>query len=200
VAKNGDDLLSEDMLHCYRFEMQLPMSIDDRMQYVVAFEPRVILDYPLYAGLLYIDQETLTITRAEFRLDLSDHDKAVRHILRKKPHGLRFKLSEVSYLVTYRYQNGRAYVNYLRNLMRFKCDWKKRLFSSTFTTTTEMVMVDRTDRPSDGIRMRDAFSQRDIFYDVVEEYWNEDFWRDYNIIEPTESLESAVKKLKKQRK
>jgi hypothetical protein len=200
VAKNGDDLLSEDMLHCYRFEMQLPMSIDDRMQYVVAFEPRVILDYPLYAGLLYIDQETLTLTRAEFRLDLSDHDKAVRHILRKKPHGLRFKLSEVSYLVTYRYQNGRAYVNYLRNLMRFKCDWKKRLFSSTFTTTTEMVMVDRTDRPSDGIRMRDAFSQRDIFYDVVEEYWNEDFWRDYNIIEPTESLESAVKKLKKQRK
>lgn len=200
VAKNGDELLSPDMIYCYRYQMQLPMSIDDRMQYVVAFEPKVILDQPLYMGLLYIDQQTLTLTRAEFQLDLRDHDKAVRHILRKKPNGLRFKLSEVAYLVTYRYQDGRAYLNYMRNLMRFKCDWKKRLFSSTFTTTTEMVMVDRTDRPQEGIRMRNAFKEREIFYDVVEEYWNEDFWKDYNIIEPTESLESAVKKLKKQRK
>ena len=200
VAKNDAELLSLDMIHCYRFQMQFPVSIDDRMQYVVAFEPRMVLDEPLYYGLLYIDQQTLTISRAEFHLDLRDKEKAVRRILRKKPHGLRFKPVEVSYLVTYRYQDGRSYLNYLRNVMRFKCDWKKRLFSSTFTTTTEMVMVDRIDRPQERIRLKDAFGQRDVFYDVVDEYWNEDFWRDYNIIEPTESLESAVKKLKKQRK
>lgn len=200
VAKNDEELLDVNMLHCYRFSMQLSMSIDDRMQYVVAFEPRVVLDYPLYTGLLYIDQQTLTLTRAEFQLDLSNKEKAVRHILRKKPAGLRFKLNEVSYLTTYRYQEGRAYLNYLRNFIRFKCDWKKRLFSSTFTTTTEMVMVDRTDHPEERIDSKDAFKQKDIFYDVVEEYWNADFWKDYNIIEPTESLESAVKKLKKQRK
>ena len=200
VAKNGEDLLSTDLIHCYHYQMQLPMSIDNRMQYVVAFEPRVVLDIPLYRGLLYIDQQTLTITRAEFQVDLADQDKAVRHILRKKPMGLRFKLSEVTYLVTYRYQDGKAYLNYLRNLIRFKCDWKKRLFSSTFATTTEMVMVDRIDRPTEAIRQREAFKQQAIFYDVVEEYWNEDFWKDYNIIEPTESLESAVKKLKKQHK
>lgn len=200
VAKNDEELLDVNMLHCYRFSMQISMSIDDRMQYVVAFEPRVVLDYPLYTGLLYIDQQTLTLTRAEFQLDLSNKEKAVRHILRKKPAGLRFKLNEVSYLTTYRYQDGRAYLNYLRNFIRFKCDWKKRLFSSTFTTTTEMVMVDRTDHPEERIDNKDAFKQKDIFYDVVEEYWNVDFWKDYNIIEPTESLESAVKKLKKQRK
>lgn len=200
VAKNDEELLDVNMLHCYRYSMQLSMSIDDRMQYVVAFEPWVVLDYPLYTGLLYIDQQTLTLTRAEFQLDLSNKEKAVRHILRKKPAGLRFKLNEVSYLTTYRYQEGRAYLNYLRNFIRFKCDWKKRLFSSTFTTTTEMVMVDRTDHPEERIDSKDAFKQKDIFYDVVEEYWNVDFWKDYNIIEPTESLESAVKKLKKQRK
>ena len=200
VAKNDAELLSLDMIHCYRFQMQFPVSIDDRMQYVVAFEPRIVLEEPLYYGLLYIDQETLTISRAEFHLDLRDKEKAVRRILRKKPHGLRFKPVEVSYLVTYRYQDGRSYLNYLRNVMRFKCDWKKRLFSSTFTTTTEMVMVDRIDRPQERIRLKDAFGQRDVFYDVVDEYWNEDFWKGYNIIEPSESLESAVKKLKKQRR
>ena len=199
VVKNGEDLLNINMLHCYRFAMQIPMSIDDRMQYVVAFEPRLVLDQPLYRGLLYIDQQTLTITRAEFQLDMSDAEKSASYILRKKPSGLRFKLQEVSYLITYRYQNGRSYLNYLRNSIRFKCDWKKRLFSSTFTTHTEMVMVDRKDHPEERIRMKDAFKQRDVFYDVVEEYWNEDFWRDYNIIEPTESLEFAVKRLKKQK-
>ena len=200
IVKNGEDLLNVNMLHCYRFAMQISMSIDDRMQYVVAFEPRMILDYPLYRGLLYIDQKTLAITRAEFELDMSDEEKSARFILRRKPTGLRFKLQEVSYLVTYRYQDGKSYLNYLRNNIRFKCDWKKRLFSSTFTTSTEMVMVDRSDRPEERIRMKDAFKQREVFYDVVDAYWNEDFWKDYNIIEPTESLESAVKRLKKQKK
>ena len=200
VVKNGDELLNVNMLHCYRFGMQISMSIDNRMQYVVAFEPRVVLEHPLYRGVLYIDQQTLAITRAEFRLDMSDTEKAARFILRKKPTGLRFKLQEVSYLVTYRYQDGKSYLNYLRNNIRFKCDWKKRLFSSTFSTSTEMVMVDRNDRPEERIRMKDAFKQREVFYDVVDAYWNEDFWKDYNIIEPTESLESAVKRLKKQKK
>lgn len=200
VAKNGDELLNVNMLPCYRFSMQISMSIDDHMQYVVAFEPRVVLDHPLYRGLLYIDQQTLSITRAEFQLDMSDKEKSARFILRKKPQGLRFKLQEVSYLVTYRYQDGKSYLNYLRNSIRFKCDWKKRLFSSTFTTHTEMVMVDRKDHPEERIRLKDAFGQREVFYDVVEVYWNEDFWKDYNIIEPSESLESAVKKLKKQNK
>ena len=38
-------------------------------------------------------------------------------------------------MLLYRIQNGKSYLNYLRNEMRFKCDWKKRLFSSSFTTT-----------------------------------------------------------------
>ena len=60
-------------------------------------------------------------------------------------------------------------------------------------------MVDRTEQPEERIKSKDAFKQRDVFYDMVEAYWNEDFWKDYNIIEPTESLESSVKKLKKQK-
>ena len=200
VVKNQDALLDVNMLHCYQFSMQLPVSIDNRMQYVIGFQPRGEWEQSLYQGLLYIDQQTLAITRAEFQLDLSDQVKAVEHILRKKPLGLRFKLQDVSYLVTYKQQGGKTYLNYLRNMIRFKCDWKKRLFSSSFTTTTEMVMVDRDDRPDEPIRLKDAFRQKEIFYDVVETYWNEDFWKDYNIIEPTESLESAVEKLKKKKR
>ena len=199
LAKNEEELLSFDMLPCYRFDMGIPVSIDNRMQYVVHFQPMVKLEIALYKGTLYIDQESLAFTRAEFELDLSDKEKATKSILRKKPTGLRFKPQRISYLVSYRFQEGKPHLNYIRNEIRFKCDWKKRLFSSSFTTTSEMVMVDRIEQPEERIKSKDAFKQRDVFYDVVEEYWNEDFWQDYNIIEPTESLESAVKKLKKQK-
>ena len=199
LAKNEEELLSIDMLPCYRFDMGIPVSIDNRMQYVVHFQPMVKLEVALYKGVLYIDQETLAFTRAEFELDLSDREKATKSILRKKPAGLRFKPQRISYLVSYRFQDGKPHLNYIRNDIRFKCDWKKRLFSSSFTTSSEMVMVDRTEQPEERIKSKDAFKQRDVFYDMVEAYWNEDFWKDYNIIEPTESLESAVKKLKKQK-
>ena len=198
VVKNGDEFFSPDMIHCYHYTMLIPVSIDDRMQYAIRFEPRVTLEYALYKGTLYIDQESLAITRAECELDMSDKEKATQFVLRKKPAGLRFNLQGVSFLVTYRQQDGKTYLNYVRNTVRFKCDWKKRLFASTYTTSTEMVMVDREGQPEEGIKSRDSFKQGEIFYDKVDEYWNEDFWKDYNIIEPTESLESAVKKLKKQ--
>ena len=105
---------------------------------------------------------------------------------------------EVNFLITYRQQGKETCLNYIRNEIRFKCDWKRRLFSSSYTARSEMVVVEREEYPERVIARRDAFKSKQIFYDVVKEYWNEDYWKDYNIIEPTESLENAVKKLRKQ--
>lgn len=198
VVKNGDALLSPDNLNYYDFRMEDAVNLDNRMQYVVSFRPRVSLMYALFIGKLYIDYERLSFTRAEFELDMANKVKAVEAILHKKPVGLRFRPQEVSYLVTYKQQGDRTYLNYIRNIIRFKCDWQKRLFSSTYTAFSEMVVTDRDDNPQTGISGRNAFKQKQVFYDLVDEYWNEDFWKNYNIIEPTESLENAVNKLRKQ--
>lgn len=198
VAKNGDALLSEENLNYYDFQLEEPVNLDNRMQYVVSFSPRVSLMYALFYGKLYIDFEKLSFTRAEFSLDMRNRVKAIEAILHKKPLGLRFRPQEVSYLVTYKEQNGKTHLNYIRNEIRFKCDWKKRLFSSGYTVFSEMVVTDRKDSGFEAIPLKKAFRQKQVFYDMVEEYWNEDFWKSYNIIEPTESLEHAVNKLKKQ--
>lgn len=198
VVKNADALLDPQSLEYYAFSQEPSVMLDDRVQYVISFRPRVHLDYALFEGKLFIDRERLSFTRAEFSLDLSDRNKAVAAILYKKPVGLRFRPQAVNFLVSYRQHDGKTYLNYICNEMRFKCDWKRRLFSSTYTARSEMVVVEREEHPSRVIARRDAFRQKEIFYDVVKEYWNEDYWKDYNIIEPTESLEDAVKKLKKQ--
>lgn len=196
-VKNRDFLFGYDDLAYYNFKMEKPVSIDDRMQYVIRFTPKVKLDYALCHGLLYIDQETLSFSKAEFELDMSDRSKATNAILRKKPHGLHFKPQEVAFTVTYRLEDGVSYLNYIKTNTRFKCDWKRRLFSSGYTTCAEMVMVDRIDNPAEGISRKLAFGNNDIFYDAVTDYWDADFWKGYNIIEPTESLDKAVIKLKK---
>ena len=124
--------------------------------------------------------------------------KATTAILYKKPLGLRFKPQELSYLVTYKDVDGKTYLNYIRNTIRFKCDWKRKLFSTSYTVASEMVVTDRKEGVLENIPNKEAFSLNQIFYDKVDEYWNPDFWGNYNIIEPTESLEHAVDKLKKQ--
>ena len=197
VVKNEDALLSMENLNYYEFSMEEPINLDNRMQYVVSFRPRVSLMYALFIGKLYIDHERLSFTRAEFSLDMANQVKAVEAILHKKPLGLRFRPQEVTYLVSYKQQGAKTYLNYIRNVIRFKCDWKKKLFSSSYTAYSEMVITDREHAVSD-ISYKKSFKPKQVFYDLVEEYWSENFWEKYNIIEPTESLEHAVDKLKKQ--
>lgn len=198
VVKNQDALLNMGDLDYYEFHIEEPVNFDNRMQYVISFRPKVNLMYALFYGKLYIDFEKLAFTRAEFSLDMKNKTKAVEAILHKKPSGLQFKPQEVSYLVTYKEQNGKTYLNYIWNTIRFKCDWKKRLFSSGYTVYSEMVVTDRQEDNFTAISNKTAFKEKQVFYDLVDEYWNEDFWKEYNIIEPTESLEHAVNKLKKQ--
>lgn len=198
VVKNAYALFDEETLDYYSFVQEPSVFIDDRLQYVISFRPRVKLDYALYVGRVFIDRENLAFTRAEFELDLSDRERAVAAILYKKPLGLRFRPQKVSFLITYRQHDGVTCLNYICNEMCFKCDWKRRLFSSSYVARSEMVAVDREEHPERVIARRDAFKPYQVFYDIVKEYWSEDFWKDYNIIEPTESLEDAVKKLRKQ--
>ena len=198
IVKNPDVLLDNEMLPYYAFKMNDAVSIDDRLQFVVSFEPQMITDYPLYNGTLYIDRETLSFTRAEFKMDMHDKQKVINAILKVKPAGLRFTPDEVSYVVTYKQQNNKTYLNYIRNGILFKCDWKRRLFATNYEVISESVITDRNDQHVVRIPNRETFSVRQSLSQEVDLYQDENFWSNYNIIEPTESLESAVNRLTKQ--
>ena len=199
VVKNENALFNKNELDYYDFKMDKIAFVDDRPQYVIEFSPKkVILPYPLSKGTVMIDCESLAFTRADFEMDMSDKNKATSSILRKKPAGLKFKPQEASYIVTYKLQDGKSYLNYISSKTRFKCDWKRRLFSSGYTAHAEMVMVDRQDNSNEKISRKEAVKRNYILDDTVESFNDPDFWKDYNIIEPTESLDKAVYKLKKQ--
>lgn len=197
IVKNPDALLDPDYLDDYRFELEGTTEIDGRMQYVIAFRPQRKPHYPLFRGRLYIDRERLAFVRAEFEMDLTEKELAIRSVLKKKPASLRFNPQKIAFVVGYRQQGNRSCLNYIQYVLRAKCDWRKRLFSSVYTTHTEMVAVDREEAPTETIDRREAFRSDQIFSDMVDEYGDADYWKGYNIILPTESLEHAVGKLKK---
>ena len=198
VVKNPDVILELESLPYYKFRMEESTTINDRPQYVINFEPQAILPYALYYGKLYIDKERLSFTRAEFFLDMNDRNKATQAILRKKPFGLRFKPVEVSFLVNYQDRDGVTYLSYIRNGVRFKCDWKRKLFSTNYTILSEMVVTDGKESTTNAIPYKMAFKQNQSLSDKVADFADANFWGSYNIIEPTESLEHAVDRLKKQ--
>ncbi len=200
LIKNQELLLDKAEMENYSFRFGEPVMIDNRPHHQVNFQPRLLLPYALYYGSLYIDKETMTITRAEFNLSMDDRSKATQAMLRKKPFGLRFKPEQMTFLVAYKQHDGRSYLNYVRNEVRFKCDWKRRLFSTSYTVFSEMVVTERKEDDFSRISYKDSFKSGHSLSDKVGNFYDEDFWGGYNIIEPTESLENAVNKLKKQYK
>lgn len=200
VVKNPNIILSIEDMDNYEYHMDEITSINGRLQYVVNFMPRRELPYALYFGKMYIDQERLSFTRVEFSLDLSDRIKAIQAILRKKPAGLRFRPQEVSLLVDYTEHDGVSYLSYVRDVIRFRCDWNKRLFHTSYTVTAEMVVTDRKPGQSSDIARKDRFSDFAVLSDNVSTFYDENFWGPYNIIQPEEDLDKAIERLKKQYK
>ena len=154
-----------------------------------------------FEGKLYIDEETLAFTKVDIELDMSNPDKVTTMILRKRPLGLRFTPREYSIHIDYKTDEGVTRINYIRNVIRFRCDWKRRVFKSNFTVTSEMVVTDRRDDDQiKPIKVRESFNRRDNFYDKVIYFEDPYFWGNENIIEPTEDLLEGIEKIKRRLK
>jgi hypothetical protein len=200
IVKNTDLSIALDNLDNYTFEFGSMVNIDNKLNWVIHFSPNVIREEPLYFGKLYVSQDNMAISRAEFSLDLNDEAKASRVFVQKKPMGLIFMPTSTSYLVTYKEQNGKYYLNYVRVDLKFQCDWKKRLFKNYYTVMSEVAITDRREENVVKFAKQEVFRQNMVFAEKVEAFADADFWGEYNIIEPEDSIESAIKKLSKSMK
>lgn len=196
VVKNRDMLFEDIKAGLYAFEMGMPEYIDDRLQFVIHFRPNGDAEYALYYGTFYIDRDRLSFTRIELSMDMKDQTKVIRQLLVKKPRGLRFYPKEMSFVMTYKLDGNVSRMEYFRSTIRFSCDWKKRLLATNYTVVNETVITDVL-QPAEPISRQEMFRSTDFLSDKAGEFLDPEFWKDYNIIEPTESLEHAVGRLHK---
>lgn len=200
VVRNPDVLLSRETVDFYTYEILNIVNIDGKLNYEIGFTPIVDLSYPLYYGKYYIEKETLALTMAQFSLDIEDEVKAAGSFVKKKPLGLKFVPTATSYLVTYKEQDGKYYINYVRNEVKFSCNWSKKIFKTNYTIMSEMAVTERKTENVEKFAAKESFKQYTVLADKVNEYFDENYWGEYNTIVPDESIQSAINKFNKRLK
>jgi lipocalin len=158
------------------------------------------VDEPLFMGSLYIEMESYAITEAEFGFNLSNKEAASSIFIRKKPLGMEVTPEIATYRTKYREQNGKWHFEYSRAEVKFKVNWKRKLFNTYYTTMSELAVTDRTNQEVIKFAGKDKIKYSDVFSEKVSAFTDPNYWGDYNVIEPDQSIESAIKRLSRKLK
>jgi len=198
IMKDPYLILSNDVLNMYDYSYQNITRIDGRLNYVIEFKQKPYVSDPLFYGRFYIDVDTYAISSIVFDLNTENREEASSMFIKKKPFGVSVYPTVAHYMVNYREKDGKWFYSYSRGEVNFKVNWKKKLFSSNYSTTVEMAITDwdkagdKPFKPSDRLKMNVVMS------DAVSGFADEDFWGKYNTIEPEQSIEAAIRKIKRQ--
>jgi len=195
IVKNPETFLTREALAQYDFELSSIVAIDDRTNYVIKFFQKPSITTPLYQGTLYIDIKTYAIAEAEFSFNLENKELAASMFIRKKPIGMQVTPEVTSYLVRYREVDGKWYFAHSRAEVKFKVDWKKKLFNTNYTTMSELAITDRTEEDVVKFTSKERMKPTDFFTEEVSAFADPEFWGDYNVIEPDQSIEAAIRRL-----
>ncbi len=194
VIKDMTNFFSEDYFNDYKYEYVKQMEYEGRNLYVIAFDQNKNVQLPLYKGLLYIDVLTNALVAIKFGLSPRGIKYAKNLLVKKHPRKFQVNPLSAEYQVYYRYFNGKWYLAYLRSELKIKAKSNKLFFNSLFTSVSEMVITGIDTTNLNRFRWKEITKSQDIMVDNVS---NNDvnFWSNYEVIQPEESLQKAVSKL-----
>ena len=171
---------------------------DDRTFYKIDFVPRSHDDGILFRGTVYIETESLAIGRVEFSLDIGDRaEEAARIFIIKRSAGMRFFMNKAEYVISYRCVDGKWYYDYCRADLNFTARKQHSLFRSSYNVIEEMAV---TDHRAGGIAIAsaDRVKFNDILSEQVSAFADDNFWEDYNIIEPDQAIDVVIRRIIRQ--
>ena len=195
IVKNPEIILTYDAMKYYDYTLTGVIEIDGKPNYVISFEQKPGVEIPLFLGKLYIETSTYAVSGAEFGFNLSNKEDAISMFIKKKPLGMKVIPEMASYMVKYREQEGKWYFAYSRAEVKFKVNWKRKLFNTNYTTMSEMAVTDRTNEEVIKFAGKEKLRYTDVFSEEVGAFADPEFWGDYNVIEPDQSIEQAIRRL-----
>ena len=196
IVKNPYILLTDQYKKVYNFYVTSVISINDKLHYVVSFNQKPHVTAPLYTGKLFIDMDRLAITETEFELNINDKMEVARMLIRKKPIGMNVIPERAVYMAKYSIEDDSTwYFNYARAEVKFDVKWDRKLFKTSYVTMSEIAITDRNDKPAERIPYKERYKRSQVLEELVYVFFDQDFWGEYNIIEPDQSIESAIRKL-----
>jgi hypothetical protein len=191
IAKTLPDFLDAETQGTYIFKRNDIVTVGGRTAYEISFEQRPHITKPLLKGVIIIDMENLAILGARFEVNPKHLASSANMFLVKRNRNITLKPQSVSYSVNFSRNDEGYHLNHVRGDLHFKYRKRRSLLYNPFHTFLELVV---TRVESDNVRRfakKETMKTSSVFADTRFEY-DEQFWGDFNIIAPEQSIFDAL--------
>ena len=183
----------------YRFAMEPVDYLGDRLYYVVSFDQRPEIEDIGFRGRLYIDSESLAIGRVEMWMNVEGRQDAASIFVLKRPRNTYFDVRSAEYVINYKPYGEKWYYDYAKMELKFDTRRKHSLFRNHYTVMSEIAVTDHKAVPTKieadaRVRFKDQMTEK------VSAFTDDNFWENYNVIEPDSDIEAIIRKIVKQLK
>ena len=199
-AKNPFALVGiSDVLRHYQVQSAPSEFLGDRMFYVVEFDQKPEVEDIFMRGRVYIDSESLAIGRVEMWMNVEGREDAFKLFVLKRPASTRFEVKSAAYVVNYKCYGDKWYYDYAKMEVKFETRRKYSLFRNLYSVLSEIAITDHSDQPP--VIERDARVRfKDQLTEKVSAFTDDNFWENYNVIEPDADIEAIIRKIVRQLK
>jgi len=193
------DAYLSDILYYYAFKMEPVDYLGERMYYVVSFDQKPGIEDIKFRGRLFIDAQSLAIGRVELWMNVEGREDAASIFVLKRPKDTFFKVESAQYIVNYKPYGDKWYYEYAKMEVKFETRKKHSLFRNHYTVMSEIAVTDHKPGP---IRIEGDARVRfkDLMTEKVSAFTDENFWENYNVIEPDAAIEAIIRRIVRQLK
>ena len=198
MVKYPEYIFSENVIDGYDFKFKGSTKIDDKLVYIIHFKSKSKNKSLLYQGELFIDYENKILTSASYELNLLNKKEAQSWFSIKKPLESDVTPTYAKYDLKYYEKDDKWYHGYSKMALKFKVNWKKRLFNSHYSMISEMAITNWKKKEAIVFpKIKDRIKSSIVMADYAVGFAEDNFWGQHNIIEPDKSIERAIKKIQK---
>jgi len=199
IAKYPDIVFDAQAFQAYRFTHAGFTQIDQKLVHIIHFEQKQNVITPLYRGELYITTQGSHLAKAIFEMNVSNQEAAASLFVRKKPARVKLWPTSVNYQVDYSPQGDSWSFQYSKMEMNFTANWKNRLFNTQYQIWAEMAVTDqKTSSIIHNGDYSDVIKPSVVLSESTKGFGRPDFWGEYTVIEPDQSIEQAIERIIRQ--
>lgn len=194
-VRNTFDFIEPGNFDQYNYRMTDIVRVGDGAAYVIEFDQKPDLDFPLYRGSLYINTSSYAIEQAEFEINPVLLKKRKDDFITYQSKGYTVMPTSVKYTVTYKNTGGRYFLSHVRGDLNFSAREKKKLFSTGFLVFFEMAVTDINTENVTRFERDETAPLYSVFSRTIKSY-DAGFWGDFDFLKPESDLLRELKNMK----